>query len=101
MRRTLDSILGLLLFNIFLCDFFFGEKSTDCSLCRLYHPLLWYTYSGTTKAVSENLQEILKNFFQGFSLNRHVANADKFHLQTGFKASKTLDLPIEMKETCS
>ena len=49
----------------------------------------------------KHTQEILKIFFQGFCINRHVANADKFHLQTGFRASKTFDLSAEMKETYS
>ena len=72
------SILGPLLFNIFLCDMFFELRQTDFAS---------YADDNTPYAESDNINEvitILENdsiqLFKWFSDNRMKANKDKGHL---------------------
>ena len=72
------SILGPLLFNLFLCDLFLFVKEVD---------IMSYANDNTPYACSENiditlekLEEVGKVLFEWFSNNFLKANADKCHL---------------------
>ena len=72
------SILGTLLFNIFLCDLFLIKKETSFAS---------YADDNTPYVTAENLDEVIKSLekdsiklFQWFSDNQLKANHDKCHL---------------------
>ena len=72
------SILGLILFNLFLCDLFLFFEEAD---------IMSYTDDNTLYVCSENVdvtlekqEEVGKVLFEWFSNNFLKANADKCHL---------------------
>ena len=85
------SILGLLLFNLFLCDLFLFVEETD---------VMSYADDNTPHVCSENvdvtlekLKEVGKVFLESFSNNFLKANAGKCHLilSTGESFSINID----------
>ena len=72
------SILGPLLFNIFLCDLFLHLKVVDfVSYADDNKP---YTEHESIDQVISRLEEIAKSPFKWFSDNHMEANPDKCHL---------------------
>ena len=71
------SILGLLLFNIFLCDLFFVMENMDiASYADDNTPL---TTGNSIEEVIQKLENAPKTLFQWFSDNQMKANPDKCH----------------------
>ena len=72
------SILGPLLFNIFLCDLFlFAEEADIMSYADDSTP---YVCSEKIDLTPEKLEEVEKVLFEWFSNNSLKANADRCHL---------------------
>ena len=72
------SVLGPLLFNIFLCDLFLHLKVVDfASYADDNKP---YTKHESIDQVISRLEEIAKSPFKWFSDNQMEANPDKCHL---------------------
>ena len=83
------SILGPLLFNIFLCDLFLIMKETSFAS---------YADDNTPYVTAENLDEVIKSLekdsiklFQWFSDNQMKANHDKCHLLVSGKNNVTMN----------
>ena len=72
------SILGPLLFNIFLCDLFLEEENNY--FANYADDTTPYSIGSTTTEVLENLSRITKKLFTWFSNNQMKANDDKCHL---------------------
>ena len=73
-----ESILGSLLFNIFLCDmFFFTENMDFASYADDNTP---YCYGRTPQEVITKLEQSSKVIFTWFENNGMKANPDKCHL---------------------
>ena len=73
-----DSILGPLLFIIFLCDLFFeDENNYFANYADDTNP---YSVGSTTTEVLENLSGITKKLFTWFANNQMKGNDDKCHL---------------------
>ena len=75
------SILGPLLFNIYICDMFF-ETPANIDFAGYADDNTPYTYSSNIKNVLDNLQGALEKMFQWLSTNNLVANAKKYYLLT-------------------
>ena len=75
------SILGPLLFNIYICDMFF-EIPANIDFAGYADDNTPYIYFSNIKNVLDNLQGALEKMFQWFSTNNLVANAKKCHLLT-------------------
>ena len=75
------SILGPLLFNIYICDMFF-ETPANIDFAGYADDNTPYTYSSNIKNVLDNLQGALEKMFQWLSSNNLVANAKNCHLLT-------------------
>ena len=71
------SILGLLLFNIFLCDLFLEDEN---NYFANYADTTPYSVGSTKTEVLENLSGITKKLFTWFANNQMKANDDKCHL---------------------
>ena len=84
-----DSILGPLLFNIYICDMFF-ETPKNIDFVGYADDNTPYTYSSNIEEVLENLQGALKQPFQWISANHLVANAGKCHPLTSSKITKNI-----------
>ena len=83
------SILGPLLFNMFLCDFFLIMKETSFAS---------YADDNSPYVTPENLDDVIKSLeedsiklFQWFSDNQMKANHDKFHLLVSGKNNVTMN----------
>ena len=63
------SILGTLLFNIYICDMFYDN--TDCDIAR---------YADENTSLINKLEACTNNLFQWFHEYHLKANADKCHL---------------------
>ena len=72
------SILGPLLFNIFLCDLFFEDENNY--FANYTDDTTSYSVGSTTTEVLENLFGITKKLFPRFANNQMKANDDKCHL---------------------
>ena len=72
------SILGPLLFNIFINDFF--EFITKTEVCNFADDNTLYSCASTVDEVVNNLREDLCNALQWFRLNQLVPNPAKFQL---------------------
>ena len=72
------SVLGLLLFNIFLCDLFFEDENNY--FANHADDTTPNSAGGTTKEVLENLSCITKKLFTWFPNNQMKANDEKCHL---------------------
>ena len=84
------SILGLLLFNIFLCDLFFEDKSSYFAN---------YADDTTPYTVGSNITEVLTNLschaqklFTWFANNQMKANYDKCHLLLSTRESTSIQV---------
>ena len=72
------SILGPLLFNIFLCDLFLEHE--DCCFTNYADDTTPYVVANNTAEVIENLTIITQKLFTWFSNNQMKVNHDKCHL---------------------
>ena len=86
-----SSILGPLLFNIYICDMFF-ETQKNIDFAGYADDNTPYTYSSNIEELLENLQGALEQLFQWFSANYLVANAGKCHLLTSSKITKNITI---------
>ena len=72
------SILGPLLFNIFLCDLFLEDENNY--FANYADDTTPYSVGSTTTEVLENLSGITKKLFTWLANNQMKANDDKCHL---------------------
>ena len=72
------SILGPLLFNIYICDMFYDI--VDCDIASYADDNAPYASSSNLDALINKLEESTNNLFQWFRNNYIKANADKCHL---------------------
>ena len=86
------SILGPLLFNIYICDMFF-ETPENIDFAGYADDNTPYTYSSKIEHVLTNLQSASEKLFSWFSANHLVANAGKCHLLT------SSNLPVDIRIT--
>ena len=84
------SILGPLLFNIFINDLFFIIKETD--ICNFADDNTIYSSAKSMDEVLNNLTFDLENIMKWFKLNHLVANPDKFQMMILGSVKQTLDL---------
>ena len=87
------SILGPLLFNIFICDLFFGNIQID--IANYADDTTPYAYDFQAKTVISALEENVNNLFDWFSDNYMKANADKCHLLTNISENASLSIKNE------
>ena len=73
-----DSILGSLLFNIFLCDPFLEHE--DCCFTNYADDTTPYVVANNIVEVKENLNIITQKLFTWFANNQIKVNHDKCHL---------------------
>ena len=93
------SILGPLLFDLFLCDLFLFVKEAG---------IMSYADDNTPHVCSENvdvtlekLREVGKVLFESFSNNFLKANADKYHLISSTGESFSINIDIEVIKNSS
>ena len=86
------SILGPLLFNIYICDIFF-KTPENIDFAGYADDNTPYTYSSKIEHVLTNLQSPSEKLFYWFSANHLVANAGKCHLLT------SSNLPVDIRIT--
>ena len=72
------SILGPLLFNIFLCDLFLEQE--DCCFTNYADDTTPYVVANNTAEVIENLTIITQKLYTWFANNQMKVNHDKCHL---------------------
>jgi len=72
------SILGPLLFNIYICDLFFKDVNLD--IASYADDTTPYTCAPDLSTILDNLQRGVEEIFEWFLENRLKANADKCHL---------------------
>ena len=72
------SILGPLLFNIYICNKFYDID--DCNIASYADDNTPYTSSSNLDALINKLEQRTDNLFQWFRNNHMKANADKCHL---------------------
>ena len=72
------SILGPLIFNIFLCDLFLKDENNYFE--NYGDDTTPYSVGSTTTEVLENLSGVTKKLFTWFANNQMKANDDKCHL---------------------
>ena len=92
------SVLGLLLFNIYICDMFF-ETPANIDFAGYADDNSPYTYSANIKNMLDNLQGTLEKMFHWLSTNNLVTNARKCHLLTSSKTP--VDIHISNTEILS
>ena len=85
------SILGPLLFNIFLCDLFLFMENID--IASYANDKTPYTTGNSIEEVIQKLESAVKTLFQWFSDSRMKANPDKcpFLCNSNSKVSLTLE----------
>ena len=86
------SILGTLLFNIYICDMFL-ETPENIDFTGYADDNTPYTYSSKIEHVLTNLQGASEKLFSWFSANHLVANAVKCHLLT------SSNFPVDIRIT--
>ena len=88
------SILGPLLFNIFLCDLFLIMNNIDCaSYADDNTP---YNTGDSIEEVIKNLENASKTLFQWFANNQMKANPDKCHfLCRNFSSKASISIQYE------
>ena len=86
------SILGLLLFNVYICDIFF-ETPENIDFTGYTDDNTPYTYSSKIEHVLTNLQSASEKLFSWFSANHLAANSGKCHLLT------SSNLPVDIRIT--
>ena len=72
------SILGPLLFNIFLCDLVL--KNEECCFANYADDAILYVVANNTEEVIENLTNVTQKLFTWFANNQMKSNHDKCHL---------------------
>ena len=72
------SILGPLLFNIYICDLFFEDINLD--VANYADDTTPYSSGSDFNTILNNLQKGVEKIFKWFLENRLKANADKCHL---------------------
>ena len=85
------SILGPLLFDIFLCDLFLIMENIDIASCTDYNTP--YTTGISNEEVIQKLEKVSKTLFQGFGDNQLKANSDKCHFLCS--SNREVSLTIE------
>ena len=92
------SILGPLLFNIFLCDLFYMMSDTDfASYADDNTP---YVSADTIDEVIKRLETASVNLFKWFADNQMKANQDKCHLIVSKNENVSMHIgPFEIKNT--
>ena len=86
------SILGPVLFNIYICDMFF-ETPENIDFAGYADDNTPYTYSPKIEDVLSNLQGASEKLFSWFYANHLVANAGKCYLHT------SSNLPVDIRIT--
>ena len=72
------SVLGPLLFNVYLCDLFLFLE--DCNVANYADDNTPYTTAENTGLVIDKLESVSRPLFQWFTNNALIANPDKSHL---------------------
>ena len=90
-RVPQGSILGSLLFNIFLCDLFLVMENID--IASYADDDTSYTTGNSIEEVTQKLENAAKTLFQWFSDNQMKANPDKCHFLCS--TSSEVSLAIE------
>ena len=78
LRVPQGSILGPLLFNVYICDML--HDINGCDIASYADDNTPYASSSNLDAVINKLEESTNNLFQWFRNNHMKANADKCHL---------------------
>ena len=84
------SILGPLLFNIFLCDLFFEDESSY--FANNADDTTPYTVGSNTTEVLTNLSCHAQKLFTWFANNQMKANYDKYHLLLSTQESASIQV---------
>ena len=88
-----DSVLGSLLFNIFISDFIFAMKSSD--VCNFADDNTVYACDGDVESVARRLMDDIPRAVDCFQQSRMIANPLKFQvLFFGLKPHQELLLEI-------
>ena len=87
------SILGPLLFNIYICDLFFNI--IDIDVANYADDTTPYVYESTIEKVIEKLEINGNKIFQWFTDNYLKANPDKCHFLTNKKGNITINIKNE------
>ena len=85
------SILGPLLFNLFLCDLFLFVEEADIK--GYTDDNTPYVYSENIDVNLEKLEEVGKVLFEWFSNNSLKGNADKCHLILSTNEPFSINIP--------
>ena len=95
---TQGSILGPLLFNIFLCDLFLIMENID--IASYADDNTPYTTGNSMEEVIQKLENAAKTLFQWFSDNQMKANPDKCHIlcNSNSEVSVTMETQINKKQ---
>ena len=72
------SILGPLLFNIFIIDIFIVVEKSD--ICNFTDDNILYSHGSTLPLVLNNLEHDMRNLLYLFKINSVMANPGKFQL---------------------
>ena len=87
------SILGPLLFNIYICDLFLFTKDIDKDIANYANDTTPYHCSDSTESVIIEMLEIAATeLFQWFQNNNLKANADKCHLLLSTSETKQMQI---------
>ena len=92
------SILGLLLFNIFLTDLFFIVNSMDIANYADDNTL--YATANDIDRLIASLDGALKSLFTWFDNNLMKSNADKFHLLVSSNEKVTIKIGSHKTANC-
>ena len=84
------SIMGSLLFNIFMCDLFLIMKNKYVTGCADKNTP--FELRGNTKDITKTPEEIDKSLINCFSNNQVKANTDKFHLFLNSRIPNTMKI---------
>ena len=84
------SILGPLLFNIYICDLFFEDINLD--IANYADDTTPYSYASDLSTILNNLQKGVEKMFEWFLENRLKANANKCHLLLSSKDSAKIEV---------
>ena len=87
------SILGPLLFNIFLCDLFLIMENID--IASYADDNTPYTTRNSMEEVIQKLESAAKTLFQWFSDNQMKANPDKYHFLCNSNSEVSLTIETQ------